>query len=264
LAAKAHAKINPYLAVGARRKDGYHEIATVIQAIALHDLVTVSSAEATTVRCSNHALDGDDNLVSKALRLCREIADVPPLDIHIDKRIPLEAGLGGGSSDTGTALFLINKFAGGVLDTSLQSIALACGSDVPFFVLRHARAEATGRGENLKRLPILQPSKVVIAKPAVGSSTAEAYRRLDECGVKTGDIPEAHFNDFEKVAPVESLALIDLIAALGASPVGLCGSGSAVFGYADNADSISAHLAEKGYWTCSTETISEFSEPWTP
>ena len=263
--AKAHAKINPYLFVGERRADGYHEIDTIFQAIELHDIVTVSPAEETEIVCSDPSLSGDANLVSQALRLCAEIYEFPPMRVHIEKHIPLQAGLGGGSSDVAAVLKTLDRLSSGALRPQLTSIALACGSDVPFFLGASTLARATGRGEKLDPIPAPEEEGVVLAMPSrVSCSTAEAYARLDAMPgrplIRPDNMP---YNDFERVAPCESLDLLEMLRSFSIERAGLCGSGSAVYGFTPHASQVASKLAAHGFWAIATHTIAEFGEPWT-
>lgn len=262
----AHAKINPFLAVGALRQDGYHDIHTILQAVEMHDAVTITPADETRVVCSIPELSGEGNLAYKAFRLCSEVFEFPPIEIRIDKHIPVQAGLGGGSSDAAATLRLLDRLASGVLGTNLDSLALACGSDVPFFLGSSTRARAQGRGEKLEPLDSPPETPLVLAMPqAVRCSTAEAFARLDALPDRPLNRPESvPYNDFERVAPCESIELIDRMASLGAGTAGLCGSGSAVYGVTADAERIAESLAAEGYWAVATKTIQSFGDPWTP
>ncbi|MDQ2986417.1 MAG: hypothetical protein M3R13_06810 [Armatimonadota bacterium] len=266
LAIKAHAKINPSLAVGKLRANGYHDIDATFQAIGLHDIVTISMAEESRVRCSNPELNGGANLVTKALRLSSEIFEFRPLDVFIEKRIPMQSGLGGGSSNVAAALRILNLISQGALSPHMGSIAIACGSDVPFFLGSSTHARARCRGEKLEPLLPPEPSPLVIAMPTnVHCSTAEAYARIDALPERSADRPEnVPPNDFEAVAPRESLDLIELLRSRGAGIAGLCGSGSAVYGFTPQANQIADGLKAEGLWAAATLTITTFGAPWTP
>ncbi|MBA3725725.1 MAG: 4-(cytidine 5'-diphospho)-2-C-methyl-D-erythritol kinase [Armatimonadetes bacterium] len=264
---KAHAKINPFLAVGSLRPDGYYEVRTTLQAIDLHDLVDLGQAESLALTCSVPELSGEKNLAWKALRLLSELANVPDVHIHIHKSIPTQAGLGGGSSDAAAIIRGVNYWLGGVLPIrDMLDVAAACGSDVPFFVLGEPRARATGRGEVLTAVEPLASANLVIAKCARGVSTADAYRRLGEIQRSCVDgLPDAEMhNDFERVADCEVLDLIDSLRSKGASRAHLCGSGSAVFGVfqsAEMAKAVAERLAGENVWASVTYTLDAFGEP---
>lgn len=265
LAIKAHAKFNPYLWVGPLRNDGYHEIETLLQAVELHDVLTFSPSKSTAVRCSYSRLDGEANLVYKAYRLASEIIDLPALDIYIEKNIPTQAGLGGGSSDAAAALKVFDRLSGGALGAHVREIGLACGSDVPFFLGEGARARASGRGEQVELLDTVPVTGVVIVKPlAVACDTTQAYARLDAIQNRPVERPETMpYNDFERVAPRESTVLIDKIRSMGIVNCGLCGSGSAVYGVSDQAQDIAEVVRSESVWVSATKTIASFGEPWT-
>jgi 4-diphosphocytidyl-2-C-methyl-D-erythritol kinase len=260
----AHAKINPFLWVGPLRADGYHEIETVLQAVSLCDTLTFSPAQQLSIRCSDSSLDGDANLVAKAYRLSSEIADLPPLDIYIDKRIPSKAGLGGGSSDAASALRAFDYLSKGALTKQVSEIALACGSDVPFFLGGSTRAIAKGRGERLQPLQA-ESRSLIIAKPAnVASDTKSAYGKLDAIQNRPLTRPDIMpYNDFERVAPCESLEVIDRLRGLGLTECGLCGSGSAVYGVTQDSASIAAEIKSERIWVAECQTITSFGEIWT-
>jgi 4-diphosphocytidyl-2-C-methyl-D-erythritol kinase len=252
--------------VGELQADGYHEIDTVMQAVELHDVLTFSLSDATRVRCSNALLNGESNLVFKAYRLASEFVDLPRLDVYIEKRIPTQAGLGGGSSDAAAALRVFDRISGGVLGSHINEIGLACGSDVPFFLGSGTRARATGRGEALQKIEVISEEGLVLAKPlTVSCNTADAYRRLDQIRKAPNHRPKTMpFNDFERVAPCESLELLDRLQVLGVANCGLCGSGSAVYGFTDETEKVAEDLRSECVWSVATKTITKFGDPWTP
>jgi len=135
----APAKINLFLEILGKRQDGYHEIETVMQEISLYDYIHMEDRnEDIELTCSNSTLSvGEDNLVLKAARLFqRESGIFRGVKIHLDKRIPVGAGLGGGSSDAVATLFGLNKlWRVGYDDAKLLSLAEKLGSDTPFFCL---------------------------------------------------------------------------------------------------------------------------------
>ena len=189
----AHAKLNLGLAVGPRREDGYHEIATVYQSISLADTLTLrrrGGADRLFVRVENVALrgratreaipTGADNLVLQAARLFRERFEVRGgVELRLIKRIPAGSGLGGASADAAATLKGLARIHGVRASTRhLQSLAARLGSDVPFAV-RGGTALGLGRGERLRRLRLARPFRGVVAVPSWRVSTALAYRRID-------------------------------------------------------------------------------------
>jgi 4-diphosphocytidyl-2-C-methyl-D-erythritol kinase len=171
--------------------------------------------------------------VTKALRLVRELIPVPPLRIVLEKNIPAEAGLGGGSSDAGGLLRALRHFVSPGPEVSfLKDVAGAVGKDVPFFLMG-GRARGEGYGELITPLPDPEPVWYVIVLPkGVSGSTKVAYAKLDELLFPFSEFPEEGvlYNDFERVASCESLEYLDMLLAYGASGALLTGSGAAVFG----------------------------------
>jgi 4-diphosphocytidyl-2-C-methyl-D-erythritol kinase len=246
------------LRVLATRTDGYHELATVFQTLALHDVLTIRAAEeGVTIACSDPGVPTDRrNLVWRAVELLRREAGsaAPHAGVAIDllKHIPSEAGLGGGSSDAAAALVGVTALWG--LEPGrdvLVRLARELGADVPFF-LRGGTALGVARGDELVPLPPLPVLPVVVARPAFGVSTAEAFRWFDEDARGGGSSPEAWpaeasgwvgalarcRNDLE--GPVtarhpEIGRIVGALRARGARLAAMSGSGSASFGLFDDA-----------------------------
>lgn len=174
----APAKLNLGLEIVGRRPDGYHEIVTLFQTVALHDTLTIApgpdlALRTDPARCGDAT--GDDNLVLRAARVLAAHAaargsgpDRPRgATLTLEKRIPAAAGLGGGSSDAAAALRGLRRFWGlPVTDAELAALAAGLGADVPFF-LRGGTALATGIGERLEALPPLPPAWFVVLTPAL-------------------------------------------------------------------------------------------------
>ncbi len=265
----SHAKINPFLAIGPRQEDGYHEIITVLQLISLHDEITVEECDSFRFVCSDPSLDNEENLVMKAMRLLSEQIELPPVKLTLQKEIPWQSGLGGGSSNVAASLRAIEAWRKEPLPESLLvSIASAVSSDAPFFLSGAAAAGCEGRGEIVHPLPPPQETPLVIAKPDVGVSTKEAYERWDALSVKPSLPTEKESlefrNDFEMVAPQESLDLIERMRAEGARVAHLCGSGSAVFGMfpdMDHAIQTARQLRREGYWAQPAHTLEKAPKP---
>ena len=172
--------MNLVLEVLGKRGDGYHELSTVLQAVDLFDRLVLEEDEALTLRTSDPALPTDEaNLVVKAARLLLEAAGVSRgARITLEKRIPVAAGLGGGSSDAAATLWGLNRLWGLRLSGArLADLAVALGMDVPFF-LSGGRALATGRGERLQPLPASPALSLVLVKPTLSLSTREVYGRV--------------------------------------------------------------------------------------
>jgi 4-diphosphocytidyl-2-C-methyl-D-erythritol kinase len=177
---RAYAKVNLALVVGERRPDGLHEVASVLQRVDLADELELEEADELSVRGFPA-----DTLVREALaRLAEAIGGTPRWRVRIEKRIPVAAGLGGGSTDAGAALRAANEsLAQPLSDKELAEVAAAVGADVPFF-LTHGPKLAEGAGEKLTPLALPQDFWMVVALPknAVKPSTGDVYRRYDELG----------------------------------------------------------------------------------
>jgi 4-diphosphocytidyl-2-C-methyl-D-erythritol kinase len=178
----APAKVNLFLEVLGRRADGYHEIATLMAAIDLADELDFAPDESgeLSLACDDPALTaGSENLVLKAASWLRtETGCAAGARIHLRKRIPWAAGLGGGSSDAAATLEGLNElWKLGLSTGALARIGAGIGSDVPFF-LNGPAAWCTGRGEVVTPAPIGRPLDLVLIKPLEGLSTADVYRRL--------------------------------------------------------------------------------------
>jgi len=177
---RASAKVNLVLEVLGKRPDGYHELSTVMQAVDLFDRLTVEAAATITLETSEPALPTDDrNLVVRAARLLQEAAGIKAgARIVLDKRIPLAAGLGGGSSDAAATLLGLNKLWGlRWRRERLVELAVKLGMDVPFFLGR-GRALGTSRGEVLSALPGVGGYALVLVNPGMVLSTQEVYGRV--------------------------------------------------------------------------------------
>ncbi len=174
--APAFAKINLGLVVGPLRANGKHEVVTVLQRIDLHDTITLTPAD-------ELAVDGfvDDTIVTAALAALSRATSGTAWHAHIEKRIPVAAGLGGGSSDAATALALANETLDTPLDTDeLQLLAAGMGADVPFFLQQGAKV-ATGDGSELTDLELPSGYAIVLVVPHGESkaSSGAVYARFD-------------------------------------------------------------------------------------
>ena len=192
----AHAKVNIFLRVLGRRDDGYHDVETLLLPISLADDVTVEPARELTLSLDGTAAEGvptdETNIVLRAARaLSAEVggAEPPGARITIEKRIPVAAGLGGGSADAAATLLLLDELWGvGLGRDGLARLAAEVGSDVPAMLLGEP-AYAEGRGERVS--PVLVQSTTWVVKPfAFGVSSADAYVWWDEHAI-TGPDPGA-------------------------------------------------------------------------
>ena len=261
LTLQAPAKVNLTLLVSARRGDGYHDVSTVMQTVDLGDTLTLTGeGRGLTLACTDPAVPADDsNLVLRAARLffAETGLPVPDLYFRLEKRIPSQAGLGGGSSNAASALLALRTlYAPALSDEKLECMAARLGSDVPFFI-RGGTMHCTGRGERIAPLPPLTAGWFVIVKPPEGFSTPAMYRRLDElppqppqpdgmtAALESGDIravAAALYNSFERAVPPDSAvrAIENALRVHGALAAMLSGSGSAVFGLFDREDTARA------------------------
>ncbi len=234
ITARAFAKINLDLRIVGVQAGGYHELRTTFQSIALHDVMTFAPARGPfVVESDDPGCPAQGNIVERAACCVWEAAGRTGLPagvrVRIDKRIPIAAGLGGGSADAAAALRALARLWGvRHTTTSMHEIAASLGADVPFF-LQGGTARGRGRGDVLSRLADRPRRWVVVATPPFGVSTAEAYRWFDEAP-RQG---RRSFNDLH--APVvarhpEIGALVEQLKRSGASQAAMSGSGSAVFG----------------------------------
>ena len=258
------AKVNFTLDVLSRRQDGFHGIESLLQSISLKDKLTMERTEPHGIRveCSGPAstdvpVDGSNlawKAVQNAWRSARGETDMPGVTLRLEKNVPAEAGLGGGSSNAAGALAAANHLlALGLDERRLAGLAAELGSDVPFF-LHGGFAAASGRGERIEELPDLPTLWLVIVKPPEPSGTARAYQALDavperkshrateamKAAAKRSDwnrFVSGMCNDFEPAVfssvPAAAAARDDLMMA-GAVTAHLCGSGSAVYGVAQS------------------------------
>ena len=184
------AKLNLFLEVLGKRSDGYHELETLMVTVGLYDSLRFTEGESTDIQLSCSWAGpptfspgclpaGSDNLVMKAAQLLREVTGTRlGASIELTKRIPLEAGLAGGSSDCAATLMALNQlWRAGLTDQQLRELAARLGSDIAFFLSRSTAAVCRGRGEIIE--PMTTPMRLhfVIAKPASGLSTAAVFRQ---------------------------------------------------------------------------------------
>lgn len=276
-----HAKINLGLRILRRRPDGYHDIESCMLPIGWADQLTVTLAsEATDDRYEIEGLAGElpieRNLIYKAVQLLRaHHPEIPPLRLKLVKHIPTEAGLGGGSADAAYTLLAINELCRLELSPEqLETLAGELGSDCPFFI-QSRPVLVTGRGERLT--PLTMPSALLgtwllVVKPPIGMSTAEAYRQVTRHPEAEGKLatlfeqPIAHWrelivNDFESVVFAhypELAALRETLYRHGALYAAMSGSGTALYGiFPDNPlssstatvpSSLATHLAALPVW----------------
>ena len=228
---RAYAKINWTLRVTGRRSDGFHDLETIFQTISLHDTLTFTESDRLTLTCDDPTIPVDDtNLVLRAARAI----DAKPVAIDLQKRIPHGGGLGGGSSDAAATLT--------ALGAPRPDVALALGSDVPFFLVG-GTAYATGRGEVLTPLRNRAGVALLLLFPEERVMTGEAFRMIRKYSPPLGierlrDFDplrdrELLINDFEEPVFEQLPALRELKRRLyyaGAQWAGMTGSGSTIVG----------------------------------
>lgn len=241
------AKINLFLHVVGRRNDGYHDLASLFQAVNLCDVLHFVLSDKDEITCTDPSIPtNSSNLISKAANLFRQKTGFSfGLRVHLEKNIPYQAGLGGGSSNAATTLWALNELLGHPVSIhQLAHWSSEIGSDIPFF-FSEGSAYCSGRGERVRALPPLSvnpPNPFWIVKPKVGLSTPEVFQRLNLARIQPCD-PErclalclsdtpSYFNDLEEAAfsVLPDLAsLKTLLVDSGLSPVVMTGSGSAFF-----------------------------------
>lgn len=251
---KARAKINLTLDVTGVRADGYHEISTVMQTLALHDLLTIKKIykpDYLKVVSNLPWLPGDErNLAYRAAKYLKDRFEIAEgIFINIHKAIPASAGLAGGSADCAAALLGIrNLFKLPISDEELRNLSVQFGADVPFCVMRGC-AHATGIGEVLTPLPPLPYMHIVLAKPPIIVSTEDVFRNFDILAIKERpdtqrvlhgienrnleEIAAGMSNVLESVT-AKQYPIINVLKAFltdrGAAAAMMTGSGPAVFG----------------------------------
>ncbi len=263
---KAHAKINLALDIVGRRDDGYHLVRMIMQSLELHDTVSIkknpSASEVNKITIhtdSDLVEDNEHNLGYKAARIMCDRFDIKDdIDINIVKRIPVAAGLAGGSSDAAAVLKGMNElFELGLSTEDLQDIGLKLGADVPYCIVGHTML-SEGIGEVLTPVPSkLGAAYILLAKPSRGVSTKEVYQKYDSSeheihpdvdavkeAIESGNLPllaENLGNVLEDVTiPMvsEIKEIKDKMLDLGAVGTLMSGSGPTVFGIFDDKDKI--------------------------
>ncbi len=263
LTRKAPAKINLFLEITGRRPDGYHDIESVMQTVTLFDGITVTKTDCDGKRikitCTNPDVPCDStNLCWRAAERFFEAAEISGYDIaiHIDKHIPMAAGLGGGSSDAAATLFVLNELYGEIFTKEkLCALGARLGADVPFCIVQGISI-TKGIGDVFAPCSKIPDCHIVIACHGEGVSTPWAYRRLDEMYdfasrnvsadafadiIAAGDlraIAGGMTNIFESaVLPERPLAreIREILSASGALRAMMSGSGPSVVGIFDGA-----------------------------
>jgi 4-diphosphocytidyl-2-C-methyl-D-erythritol kinase len=285
---RAPAKINLGLKVLNKRPDGFHELRTVFQSVSLADTLDVefTPAPATSIAVRSEP-DIPGNLVERAASLAFDLMRTTGrVEFRLKKRIPMGAGLGGGSSDAAAVLLALPVLAGQPLSLPVLLDAAAClGSDVPFFLLG-GTAVATGRGTELYPLPDRGPSAALLVAPDIHVSTPEAYQTLGrgaeeltsaawqnmissfQSGVWDEETAFPGENDFESVVFLRHPRLQILkqqLERLGARRAMLSGSGAALFGLFRNrseARRAAAHFPDERVFVVSLLSRASYRALW--
>jgi 4-diphosphocytidyl-2-C-methyl-D-erythritol kinase len=281
--ARAFAKINLTLRIVGTRPDGYHELTTTFQTVALHDTLTFTTTRGPfELRCSDRSCPADrTNLVWRAAEQVWNAAGRTGLprriSVRLLKRIPLQAGLGGGSSDAAATLLALTRLWRVKLSAErLSEIAISLGADVPFF-LQGGTAFGVGRGDRLRLMDDVSPGWVVLVFPRFSISTKDAYQWWDAAHPDGDDdfpspavwrVPVAFRrrgdvrNDLEPIVAErhpEIRRIVDGLKRGGAEHAAMSGSGSAVFGlFASRrrAESAAGTLRRQTRRTLVTRTLS--------
>lgn len=245
---KAPAKVNYRLDVLRRRPDGYHDLRMIMQRFDLCDEVTLALTESPGIRvvCGREGVpDGPDNIAWRAADALLPMATTPSgVEIRIDKRIPVAAGLGGGSSDCAAVLMGLNQLLGlDLSDERLMEIGVKLGADVPFFIFKRT-ALAEGVGDRLTAIEGVPAAWLVVVNPNIHVSTAWVYQNLqltnrpphskipsffatvaEICAVLGNDLEAVTIERFPVIAEIK-----ERLRGLGAAGVLMSGSGPTVFG----------------------------------
>jgi 4-diphosphocytidyl-2-C-methyl-D-erythritol kinase len=241
-----NAKINIGLNILRKRPDNYHDIETIFYPITLRDELEIKEAEELSFAVSGLDVEtpSENNLIVKAYRTLQRDFNLPSLSMHLNKIIPMGAGLGGGSSDAAFTLVALDRMFGlHLTEEKLMGYASELGSDCPFFI-RNKPSFASGRGEMLRPVEFcLKGYYIILVKPAVFVSTALAYSGVTPCvpsqslqhlvqlsvqdwkGLVVNDFEQTVFDAFPEIGQVKQL-LYDY----GAVYASMSGSGSSVYG----------------------------------
>ncbi len=253
---KAPAKINLSLDVLRRRSDGYHDVSMVMQAVSLYDYITVEETETGDIEIFCDYPDVPCNEKNIAYKCAAAFfnytkTENPGIKITIEKNIPTQAGLAGGSADGAAVIVALNKLFNTYLkEDELCEIGSKIGADIPFCIVGGTRL-ASGTGTTLKKMVSMPKCHIVICKPDFSVSTAEAYSRIDSAGLSHPEftaemvrsiyardiymVTSTMLNDFEVALDLDGIKDIKRIM-LKEKALGACmsGSGSAVFAVFNN------------------------------
>lgn len=256
LTRRAYAKINLGLDVVRRLENGYHEVRMIMQTVGIYDVLTFTAAQS-GIRITTDSGElpvGEDNLIYRAARLLMETYNMSAgVDIHLEKHIPIAAGMAGGSSDAAATLMGLNElFALGASDEQLRQLGVRIGADVPYCIMG-GTALAEGIGELLTPLPPAPQCVLLIAKPDIQVSTKYVYEHLDagntwqhpdidgmRRAIENGDLSGviARLGNVLETVTIEAYPVVDRIKremiSGGARGSLMSGSGPTVFGIYDS------------------------------
>lgn len=277
---KALAKINLGLDVVRRREDGYHEVRMIMQTIQLYDRLDIKRTQEPGIQIQTNLSFlpvNENNLIYKAAKLLMdEFSITDGVSVKLDKRIPVAAGMAGGSTDAAAMLIGVNRlFSLGLTKRQLMERGVQIGADVPYCIMR-GTALAEGIGEALSPLPLMVKCPVLIAKPSISVSTKFVYQNLklddttihpdidrliDDIKAKNLHDIAAHMGNVLETVTIPNYPVIDEIKkhmlSNGAVGAMMSGSGPTVFGLFDDEDTAkkaykamrSSHLARQVYLT---------------
>jgi 4-diphosphocytidyl-2-C-methyl-D-erythritol kinase len=198
---KSFAKINFGLNIVSKRQDGYHDIETIFYPLHLHDELIIKKSDSFNFQSNNEAIISDNLIIKAKKQLEKKVNQISPVEIFLQKNIPVGAGLGGGSSNAASTLLALNKLFNLKLSKKeLFNISVQLGSDVPFF-LDPVPKFATGKGETLKLIDFKINNPVLIVNPGIQVSTPWAYSKI---------IPKRPVNDLKTVIENGSLVFSEL------------------------------------------------------
>ena len=273
---QAQAKINWALDILSRREDGYHEMDMLMQKIALSDEIRFETARWTTLIVNGHLIaNAGKNLIVRAANLLNEyMGEKRGVRITLSKRIPVRAGLGGGSADCAAALMALNDLWGFKLPAkTLKKLALSLGADVPY-CMENDFCRVRGIGEDVQTLENAPKIPLVVACVSPGLSTQAVFSNFDEAGDSPLNVPMEKLcgrltaGDFRAADEISGNALeraairllpavadtMERMRACGSLYTRMSGSGSAVFGVFETADK-AREAAQKIEGATATETV---------
>lgn len=276
---RSYAKINWTLEVLSRRDDGYHELRTIYQTVSLYDELRITATDGPIeIVCNDPRVPCDEtNLAFKAAQQLLQAAGISKgARIETEKRIPVAAGLGGGSSNAAAALLALVKLWEIEIDErELTDIAAALGSDVPFFLIG-GTALGVGRGEEVSSIEQLHCEQLLLVNPGFAVSTRDAYEKLSRltrseaafniplallAAKGISGLPLVARNDLEDAVLAAHPEIAEVkrrLSSLGAIHAQMSGSGATVFGIFDNTqmtEQAEAEMRSLGYWAQRVRTV---------